>query len=251
MTLDDLMKAKKEGRNLPWRTLNENDFKNYYQKFHSGKSRWEVAKEDIAFYDALISRNLADKILPAHKYNLDFELDKFAQEYVETIIPIEILVKKYHISKEKVSHINRYLKKAIDYGIISKQEYKKAVERRQFLNLMGKYFSPQMQDKLFEIASKGYSYIKENQQKIVKDAILDFIKHKKSRNGWLKTNKYFSKKYGKMTYARPITDKQITVIFSKNKMPKEIREERRRLINYLIWFFKIFKPLKHLNNHYK
>jgi len=261
MSLNDLLKAKEEGRNLPWKNQTDNDFKEYYKKLYSGKSRWEVAKDDPAFYDALRERGIADDVLPEHRYAVKGDIEGFAREYANTITPVKELYAKYSIDENiyKKGHIDRYLKRAIKQKYITKSQYEKAVKRRQFLNLTGKYFSPEMKSKLFEIASKGYSYMKENQDSIIKEVVDDFTRHEKigDKNQWLKTNQYFSCKYGKMTYSRPkrkngdkicekpISGEYITSILSKSQAARKIQDKRRRLISHLIWFFKIFTPGKH------
>lgn len=246
MSLDEILKAKQEGRNMPWKELPKEDFKRYYDRFHSGKSRNEVAKEDSAFYDAVSTRGFRDYVFPPSRRSLSFDLDLFAQEYVGTIIPVKELAEKYAIPKKKVNHVNRYLKKAVDYGIISEKDYEDAVERRQFLNLMGKYFSPEMQNRFYEIASRGYSYIQANQASLLKDIEKDFMRYK-NMNGdslkWPKTNRYYSKKYGKNTYAREVGDGCITNILSNGNM-KELQNERRRLIYKCIQFFHLLKKIK-------
>jgi hypothetical protein len=248
MSMDNLLKAKKESKNISWDDLTKEEFKKYYEMLHNGKTRWEVSKEDSRFYNAVCSRGFNDYVFPTHKYSLDFELDKFAQEYAGTIIPVKELAKKYGIPDEKLSHINRYLKKAVNFGIISKKEYEDAVERRKFLNLAGKYFSPEMAEKLSDISSKGFDYIKENQKISVGEVVKNFLDHNKNgyKNKWVKTNKFFSKGYGYRTYKRMIGEKHFSSILSKNKMPEKIRNERKKLINHLVWFFKIIKPLRHL-----
>jgi len=74
MSLEEVLKAKKEGESrLPWGTCNLDDFRNYYQMFHEGKSRGEVKESDPNFYDALRGRKtlpprkLVDKVLPESK----------------------------------------------------------------------------------------------------------------------------------------------------------------------------------------
>jgi hypothetical protein len=252
MSLDNLLKAKQEGeKRLPWKDLSKEDFKKYYSLFHEGKSKPRMKEDDLRFYDALKERGFLNYIFPVSgqlKIPLDSRMESFAKDYVNTITPVNEIADRYYLKQLRNNiHLDRYMKKAIGLGYIKKEEYEKAVERRQFLNLTGKYFSPELQSKLFEIASKGYDYIKENQQKIADDVVSDFLRHKKNgdENRWLKTNIYFSNKYGRATYSRPIGRKHFTTIISKNEKTKKIQDERRRIISHLIWFFKIFTPGKH------
>jgi len=261
MSINELLKAKEEGKRMDWNSCSNADLKKYYKILHKGESRWKVSKEDRKFYDVLAYRGIISDILPEHKYAIDWDLEGFSKEYVSTIIPASDLEDKYKIPEEKRSHICRYIKRAIrDKEIeITKKEYEKAVERRQFLNRTRRYFSPEMENRLFEIASKGEAYMKENQESMIQEVVKDFLKHEKNgdKKQWLKTNKYFSDRYGKITYSRPkrkngekicekpISDKYLTSILSNSKAAKEIQDKRKRLISYLIWFFKIFTPGKH------
>jgi hypothetical protein len=265
MSLDNLLKAKQEGaERLPWKDLSKEDFKRYYVMFHNGKSKPRVKEDDLRFYDALKERKYLNYIFPVSRrlrIPLDSRMESFAKDYVNTIIPVNEIADRYYMMYLRSNtHLDRYMKKAVDLGYVKKEEYEKAVERRQFINKMGKNFSPELRDRIFEIASRGYDYIRENQDKIINEIIADFVNHERKvdKMQWIKTNKYFSNRYGKITYERPkykngdkicekpFCEKSISVMISNNAKAREIQEKRKRLISQLIRFFKIIKNNKHL-----
>lgn len=80
-----------------WKDKSEEYFREYYKKNHQGKTRTQIQKEDPAFYQALRSRGLLDKIVP-----LAVKIDEEYRQLSKKVSKLRISLKNKKAKVEKI-----------------------------------------------------------------------------------------------------------------------------------------------------